>query len=315
MPCSVGPLQLCHHSLEHRDTVHRPCTKCESFITAVADQKKKSIFICCVQLKLFHGTVLGAKWPELPSSSGMVSAKNDILSHFMFWNKKWGQFWGHRAFLAQAAHKMANLSTFFSKISFCGEERVQKERFGQVEILLNSPRVFTLHLRPLSAFLWDKCLISLLVRFSSQLVQSVPINIYSASQAVNRDVSARGLHGRCQHARYLSHATFSELWPQFRPNGAAGCIWCEQNSSSPDKGYSTEVLWWRTKPSCSCRADSRRQRDECIIISYKTDIEFGDLGSIREGCPAFAQAVWFGCGRSGWPVAWQWCLSPVTQIR
>lgn len=203
-------------------------------MTAVADQKK-SIPVCCLQLRLFHGSALGAKWPELPGSSGTVSAKNDLLSGFVFWNKKWGQFWGHTAFLAQPALEVANLSTLFSKISICVERRVQKEGFGQVKILLDSSRVLTLHLPPLSAFLRDKCFISLLVRFPSQLVQSVHISIYSASQAVNRDVSACRLHNRCQHARYPSHATFTELWPQFRPR----CTWGifgvspEQNSSGP----------------------------------------------------------------------------------
>lgn len=123
----------------------------------------------------------------------------------------------------------------FSKISFCGERRVQKERFRQVKILLDSPRVFALHLQPLSAFLWDKCLTSSLERFSSQLVQSVHINIYSASQAVNRDVSAQGLHGKCWHARYLSHGTFTELWPQFRPRCSWGIfgVSLEPNPSGP----------------------------------------------------------------------------------
>lgn len=156
----------------------------------------------------------------------------------MFWNKKWGQFWGHTAFLAQAALKVANLSIFFSKISFCGDGSVQKERFGQVKILLDSPGVLTLHCQPLSAFLWDKCLTSSLVRFSSQLVQSVHINIYSASQAVNRDVSAWGLHGRCRRARYPSHATFTGLWPRFRLRCSWGIFGVspEQNSSGPWQG-------------------------------------------------------------------------------
>lgn len=134
--------------------------------------------------------------------------------------------------------KVANLSIFFSKTSFCGDGSVQKERFGQVKILLDSPGVLTLHCQRLSAFLWDKCLTSSVVRFSSQLIQSVHINIYSASQAVNRDVSAWGLHRRCQRARYPSHATFTGLWPWFRLRCSWGIFGVspEQNSSGPWQG-------------------------------------------------------------------------------
>lgn len=175
----------------------------------------------------------------------------------MFWNKKWGQFWGHTAFLAQAALKVANLSIFFSKTSFCGDGSVQKERFGQVKILLDSPGVLTLHCQRLSAFLWDKCLTSSLVRFSSQFVQSVHINICSASQAVNRDVSAWGLHGRCQRARYPSHATFTGLWPRFRLRCSWGIFGVspEQNSSGPWQGVQdwNPVVKNKTLSQLPCR--------------------------------------------------------------
>lgn len=274
-------------------------------MTAVADQKKKKHSCLLSSAKTVSWVYSGGQVTWTTSSNGTVSAKNYLLSRFVFWNGKWGQFCGHTAFLAQAALKVANLSTFFSKILFCVERRVQKEGFGQVKNLLDSSRIFILHLQLLSAFLWEKCLTSLLVRFSSQLVQSVHINIYQPG----RQLTEPCLLGGCVVGASMPDISLVPLSLSSGHSsdwGGAGesLVWAQSKTPvAPDKGYSTEILWWRTKPSHSCLADLCRQRDECIVTSYKTDVEFGDLGSLREGPPGFAQAAWFGCGRSGWPAA------------
>lgn len=170
----------------------------------------------------------------------IVSTKNHLLSCFMFCkrNNRSEDGFEHVAFLIPAVLKVAKLASFFSKTSFFGERRGQKERSGTSKILPESLRVFPLHLWPLAAFLWDKYLTSLLVRFSSQFIQSIHINIYPSSQAVKRCACASKLDGSCYHDRHLFHATFTELWAQFK-------LWCswwvfdvnpEPNSSGPWQG-------------------------------------------------------------------------------
>lgn len=159
-------------------------------------ERKEAFLFAVFNSDWFMGLLWGPNHLNGPVTVAQLVPKI-IFCHILCFEIRSEDSFEDTAFLAQAALKVANLSTFFSKISFRGERRVQKERFGQVKILLVSPRVFTLHLQPLSAFLWDKCLTSSLERFSSQLVQSVHINIYSASQAVKRNVSAQGLHGKC----------------------------------------------------------------------------------------------------------------------
>lgn len=141
------------------------------------------------------------------------------------------------------------------------ERGVQKERFGPVEIVLDSPRVFTLHVQPLSAFLRDKCLSSLLVRFSSQVVQSVHISIYSASQGVNRDVSAQGcrvgasmpdfslmlLTLSCGHSSDQGAAGGSLVWAKLQQpltRGAALKSCGEEQNLSQLLCRLVQTAWW-----------------------------------------------------------------------
>lgn len=106
-------------------------------------------------------------WQPWRQWAQQVSTKNDLLSRFMFYtrNNRSEDSFEHTAFFAWAVLKVAKLASFFSKTSFFGERRGQKERSGTSKILSESLRIFPLHLWPLAAFLWDKYL-TLLVRFS-----------------------------------------------------------------------------------------------------------------------------------------------------
>lgn len=114
--------------------------------------EKKTFLFAAFSSNCFMGLLWGPSDLNCPQLVPKV-----IFSHISCFEIRSKDSFEDTAFLAQAAFYVANPCIFFSKIFFCGERRVQKERFGQVKILLDSPGVFTLHLQPLSAFLWDKC--------------------------------------------------------------------------------------------------------------------------------------------------------------
>lgn len=183
--------------------------------------------------------------------------------------------------LKQFFLKVAKLASLFSKMSSSGEKRGQKERSGTSKILPERLRVFPLHLWPLAAFLWDKYLTSSLVRFSSQFVQSVSINIYPSSQAVSRavcllqgcrvgatmpSISLMPLLLNCGHSSDWCAAGGPLVWTQSKtPVNVVGTY----PYYIPYKGCSTEMQRWRTKPSNSCLADLYRQHDKCITSLTK----------------------------------------------
>lgn len=101
-----------------------------------------------------HGLVMAIEQESLKdgnfdsSEDNDGSTKNDLLLRVMFYtrNNRSEDSFECAAVLAQAALKVAKLASFFSKTTFFGERRGQRERSGTSKVLPESLSVFPLQL-------------------------------------------------------------------------------------------------------------------------------------------------------------------------